>query len=149
MSMTFPYNRFNLAAPRYDGKGYRAKPIFTVTLIGPSGSVPRDGLADSGADDTVFPDSDAALLGIDLTNAPTGTASGVGMAGATTRYAQVTLRITDGIERREWTAWVGFVSVPLRRPLLGQAGFLEFFNAKFKGRAERLVLMVNRSYVGS
>jgi hypothetical protein len=107
-------------------------------------------LLDSCSDDTVFPDFVATDIGIDLTNAPSGTAGGVGSkSGAILRYAEVVLRITDGSEYREWTGRVGFTSAPLRRPLFGFAGFLQFFTATFHGDIEEVELTVNRKYLGS
>ncbi len=141
--MEFPYKRFRLVAPAPDGRVYRAKPIIPATLIGPTGSVPHDCLVDPGADDTVFPERFAVQAGIDLTGARTGGASGVGMVGAVLRFALVTLRVADAHEQREWQAMVAFTSTPMRRPLLGIAGFLEFFDATFFGEDEKLTLKVN------
>ena len=65
------------------------------------------------------------------------------------RYAKVTLRITDGHEQREWEGWVGFTSARLHRPLLGHAGFLQFFDATFRGEAEIVELTPNSAYAGT
>src|SRR5439155_8219908 len=103
---------------------------------------------DPGADDTVFRDRDAVNAGIDLTNAPIMTAGGVGGATSLVRYAQVRLRLSDGKESREWPAWVGFTASPLRQPLLGIAGCLQFFDATFRGGREEVELVVNALYPG-
>jgi hypothetical protein len=78
-----------------------------------------------------------------------GRAEGVGLANVPLRYAEVTLRITDGQEHREWQAWVGFTASRLRRPLLGFAGFLQFFESNFQGDLEQVELTVNRLYPGT
>jgi len=65
------------------------------------------------------------------------------------RYVQATLRLTDGTEFREWTAWVGFAPVPMLWPLLGFAGFLQFFSASFLGDREEVELNVNSLYPGT
>ena len=65
------------------------------------------------------------------------------------RYAIVKLRITDGISFLEWTASVGFVAGPGVRPLLGFAGFLQFFTATFRGDHEEVELEVNGLYPGA
>ena len=44
--------------------------------------------------------------------------------------------------------WVGFTSAPLRQPLLGYAGFLQFFTATFHGDREEVELAVNAAYPG-
>src|SRR5208337_2260686 len=111
------------------GRWVRPRPVITVTAIGPTGTAVHDGILDPAADDTVFPETTAAVLGIDLTNAPMGAASGVGKVAVAVRYAEITLRITDSREQRQWQARVGFAAVPLNRALLGFAGFLQFYTA--------------------
>jgi predicted aspartyl protease len=108
-----------------------------------------DALLDTGADDTAFPDWMAAKIGVNLTNAITATGAGVGMQALRLRYAQVTLRIAGRQERREWQAWVGFTFARLRQPLLGFAGFLQFFTATFFGVREEVELAVNSLYPGT
>jgi len=115
----------------------------------PQGSWAIDSLLDSGADDSVFPEAFGAKIGLDLRHAPQGRATGATLAGVPLRYAQVILRLTDGREFREWPAWVGFTSVPLTYPMLGFAGFLQFFNAYLLGDHEEVELTVNRLYPGS
>jgi hypothetical protein len=85
----------------------------------------------------------ASRIGIDLSTADIGEGSGVSSGAAPLRYALVTLRVTDGHEFREWTGWVGFTSAPLRLPLLGFAGFLQFFTATFHGDREEVELTIN------
>ena len=64
-------------------------------------------------------------------------------------YAEVTLRLTDGREFREWRARVGFTATPLQRPPLGFAGCLQFFTASFFGDREEVELTVNGLYPGT
>jgi predicted aspartyl protease len=106
-------------------------------------------LLDTGADDTLFPDTLAAKLGIDLSGAPTGSGAGVGMHATTVHYAEVTLRLAGQNEQREWQAWVGFTSAALRQPLLGYAGFLQFFTATFHGDLEEVEIAVSSTYPGT
>src|SRR5437867_1719795 len=127
------------------GRAERPRPVIAVSLIGPLATHVEDSLLDTGADDAVFPETVAAKLGIDLTNAPTGSGKGVALLGFVIRYAEVTFRVTDGQEQREWKAWVGFTPAPLRQPLLGYAGFLQFFDATFFGQREEVELTVNSS----
>jgi hypothetical protein len=101
------------------------------------------------ADDTVFAETDALRIGIDLTNAPISFMAGIGGFGYPIRYAQVTLRMSDGIEFREWPAWVGFTTATLRRPLLGFAGCLQYFTATFFGDLEEVELHINSLYPGT
>jgi predicted aspartyl protease len=110
----------------------------------------RRALLDTGADDTVFHDSLAAVLGVDLTNAPSvpvnvATAGGV----VPVRFAPVTLRLTDGSTMREWPAVVGFTSAPLISSLLGFSGCLQFFDATFRGALEMVELTTKALYPGT
>jgi predicted aspartyl protease len=127
----------------------RSRPVISVTALGPLASWTLDALLDTGAEDTVFPEWVAARLGFDLTNAPVGSASGPGGGSAILRYAQITLRIADQFERREWLAWVGFTAAKLNLALLGFAGFLQYFTATFFGDREEVELTVNGSYPGT
>jgi predicted aspartyl protease len=151
VSLSFSYRPHPLARPAISlgGRPNRPRPVILLSLIGPLGTHVDDALLDTGADETVFPDSVAVTLGIDLTNAPTATGAGFGMQPAAIRYAEVTVRIADNNEQREWKAWVGFTSAPLRQPLLGYAGFLQFFDATFFGLREEVELTVNPAYTGS
>jgi hypothetical protein len=71
------------------------------------------------------------------------------MTQAVLRYAVTTIRVTDGRELREWQGWVGFTAARLRFPLLGFAGFLQFFDAHFFGGREEVELTVNALYPGT
>ena len=127
----------------------RPRPILLVTVIGPTDTRVREALLDTGSDDTVFPAQLAAEIGVDLSQAPVGNASGVGISAVPLRFAQVAIRLTDGREQQEWSAWVGFTSSRLNRPLLGFAGFLQFFTATFHGDREEVELVVNSLYPGT
>src|SRR5436305_13942895 len=122
MSLVFQYQQESVGRPilALGGRWVRPRPVVPVTLIGPSNSRVRDALLDPGADDTVFPESLAAVIGIDLSHAPRGTGAGVGASKSNVplRYAQVTLRLESQGERHEWPAWGGFPPAPLRRPSL-------------------------------
>lgn len=151
MSLRFPYRRFRVRQPllTLGGRRERPRPIIGVTVIGPADNRYVHGLLDNGADDTVFPDTLATTLGIDLSNAPTLVAAGLGMVPHTVHLAEVTLRLAGMNEQREWKAWVGFTSAKLRQPLFGYAGFMQFFTATYHGDLEEVELAVNGSYAGS
>jgi len=151
MTMLFAYQRMLVARPlaSLHGRMDRPRPYVTVTLLGPTGIAIEKALLDTGADDTVFPEWVALKIGIDLSNAPWGTSGGMGGGSGLLRFAQVALRIADNTERREWNAWVGFTTAPLRHSLLGYAGFLQYFTATFHGDREEVELTVNGLYPGT
>src|SRR4051794_18750920 len=115
MTMRFPYRLLNSPHPivSLGGQMQRPRSMVPFALVGPTSTVARDGLLDTGADDTVFPETIAEKAGIDLSNAPAGEAVGVGGAPVSVRFAQVTLRVSDGQEHRSWLAWVGFAAAGL------------------------------------
>lgn len=123
--------------------------MVSVSLIGPAATHTVDCLIDTGADDTVFPEHLATVIGLDLTNAPVASGAGVGKVAFSLRFAEVNLRVIGNGELREWLARVAFTSAPLTRPLLGFAGFLEYFTATFYGDLEEVELAINSTYPGS
>jgi hypothetical protein len=114
--------------PSLRGARIREKPVVPLKVIGPTGTHIPHGLVDSGADDVVFGFDIAALIGIDLSQAPQLHAVGVGaVQPAALLYAPVILELADGNETCRWRATVAFTPGRLRLPLLGIAGGLEYF----------------------
>ena len=137
-------------AHAYDGSGPAGNEQFAHRLTGAVTSQLRDGLLDTGADDTVFSDAVAAALGVDLSRSQQRSISLAGRPQPLLcQYVAVHLRITDGIETLEWPATVGFVAARLHYALLGQAGFLQFFDADFGGDSRVLELETNPTFAGT
>lgn len=151
MTMRFPYRCLPVTQPLVPlrGRKDRPRPIIPVSIGGPAGSHLLTGLIDTGADDTILPDWLAPNLGLTLATAPTGTAHTAVVSTASLWYVQVTLRVADQQERREWQAWVGFTNAPIRQAYLGFAGFLEYFDVLFLGAQEAVELTVNATYPGT
>lgn len=151
MRLQFRYKLFPTKRPlaSLGGRFVRPRPFILVTLIGPFGTSVELAHLDPGADDCVFPIDLAEELGIDLSNAPQGEAAAIGQRPVALRYAQVAFRIANGGERCEWLAWVAFTDTPINRPLLGFAGFLQFFTATFHGDQEIVELAVNSLFAGT
>jgi hypothetical protein len=151
MSLLFRYKVVPVphAVVALGGRWSRPRPVLPIAVIGPTNTSAVDGLLDTGADETVFSERLAVRIGLDLTNAPQGRLTTATLTNAPIRYAQVSLRVTDGKEQREWPAWVGFTPASLQSPLLGFAGFLQFFTATFRGDREEVELTVNSLYPGS
>ena len=148
MEFRFPFLLKAIPRPAISlpGRLFRPRPLIPVTVINAQSGLSRTyhGLLDTGADDTVFEDETARALGIDLTNAPTGTAQAATGQIVTLRYAEVFLQLTneDG-EVLEWRATVAFAPKRGTHPLLGFAGFLQFFDTTFLGEAEEVTLTPN------
>lgn len=137
------------AVPSLAGALIVPRPILPVLVTGVSGSTLRDGLLDTGADETLLDPAVASLIGVDLNHAPEREIHLVGRGNIRCRYSSVKLRITDGIfETYEWDAVVGFAPFSLVRSLLGFGGFLQFFDANFRGAAEEAILFPNAAFSG-
>lgn len=151
MSLLYRYQLVRASRPivPLSGRSVRPRPLIPVTVVGPTDSKLVIGILDTGADDTVFEERVALAVGLDLTYAPRGSGTGVGMVHIPVRYAEVTLRIATTNEQREWRAWVGFTTAPLHYPVLGFAGFLQFFDVHSRGAREEMELTVNALYPGT
>jgi len=150
MTLSFRYQMINRPKPSIPlgGRWVQPRPIIPVTSVGPvAGTWVADGLLDTGADETLLPESAAVTLGIDLTGATTGTARAFGQL-VPVRYAEAKIRIADQQEQREWQAWLAFTSVYLRWPLLGFGGF-QFFRVVYHGDLEFVELTANSLYPGT
>jgi hypothetical protein len=104
-------------------------------------------LLDSGADDTVFPLHVAHLIEI--------TTRGIGQQlrwrGQTypLQFGSVELELVDRSGSRwRWPTTIGFSSAPIRYPILGNLGCLQFFDAMFRGDDRIVELETNRAYSG-
>lgn len=151
MSLRFRYKQGKsaLPIPTLAGATFRPRPLIAVALSTDHGSKVTEALLDTGSDDCVFPEQHAAVLGLDLTNAPQRSLAGISQTGYVVRYAQVRLRLSDGVEFREWAAWVGFTNAPLPHPTLGYAGCMQYFTTAFHGDAQEVELTVNAHYPGT
>jgi hypothetical protein len=150
MSMVFPYRIGRSPRPviSLGGRAGRPRPLIDATLVGPTGSKVVTALLNSGADETFFSDQVALSIGLELSNVPRQTVTGVGGPPYVIAYAQIWPRLIDGKEFREWPALVGFTSARMIHPLLGFSGCLQFFDAVFRGEREEVELTVNGLYPG-
>ncbi len=137
--------------PSLGHKLFRYRPVYYVRVSSPSNGMLFDGLLDTGSDETVFQERVAHAIGFDLTGAEEREIEVVGRpAPIRCRYVSVQLQISDGRrETSEWTAVVGFTATRLQYNLLGHSGFLEFFDADFRGATREVILIPNRSFPGT
>ena len=128
----------------------RLRPLAAVRIIGPAGQsrfFPR-AVLDSGADDTVFPLDVARFIGVSLVS------SGHQIRWRGQHYplhfGSVELELQDdtGAARR-WPGMVAFSPAPLRYPILGQAGCLQFYDSLFRGHDHVVELQTNPIYPGT
>ena len=148
--MIFPYLPLptKRPIPSLGGSTIRYRPIVSIGVLGSLSSRLFDGCLDCASDDTIFPLSLARRVGIDLRGAPKGEAQPVGGMIVSFSYAAVVLRLTDGLETCQWPAMVGFADLPLRWALLGNAGFLQFFDSELRGARREVHLTPNNQFPG-
>jgi hypothetical protein len=105
-------------------------------------------LLDSGADESLFPEFIAQSIGIDLNNSALESVNYARFGNIPVRRSTTILRVSDGIEIREWNGLVAFTPARLIYPILGFAGCLQFFDATFRGALEEVELIPNSLYPG-
>ena len=64
------------------------------------------------------------------------------------RYASVELELTDSKESWRWPAMIGLSDAPIRYPLLGMAGSLQFMDVTYHGQEQMITLDTNTTYPG-
>jgi hypothetical protein len=150
----FPYLDEPLLGPRPPSMPAhftaRWRPLIPISAVGPTGRrrfFPR-ALADSGADDTVLPISIAISLGVSLLSH---SGHGIRWRGQSyqLRFGNLVLQLDDGAQFIKWTAVVGFSSAPIKYPILGINGCLQFFGARFVGDRQVLELETNSIFCGT
>lgn len=126
------------------------RPIIPFRIIGDATDDYLRGLADTGADHSLLPRSIADRIGAEIDERTRWTVGG--FAGQTARavMGHVRMEITDGSATHQWSAQVGFVDYddPEKESiaLLGHLGFLQFFNAQFRGKDHVVILEPNGTF---
>jgi len=150
--LRFPYLTeplFGPSAPSLPaGARSRWRPLVPVTVQGPNGRSVAFGraLVDPGADDTVLPLDVAALLAVSFYPVTSHSLRWRGQ-GYSLRYGQVTLELADDEgEILAWAAVAAFTTAPLRYPLLGICGCLEFLDVTFRGADHLIEFQSNASF---
>jgi hypothetical protein len=131
------------------GTTYRYRPILPVTLVGPADR--RHGthaVVDTGSDDCLFPIGFLARIG--GTPCPE-TGHHVTWRGSTypILYANITLMLADDTSTYTWPTIVAFTPAPIKHSLLGIAGCLQYFDARFRGADRTVELEANWTYPGT
>ena len=116
------------------------RPIIAVVLQGPTSQRLLDGLLDTGSDRTVFPEREAAAVGISLPTSPDSSFKTAGGVSIPYRLADAVLELRAAAATVRWKATVAFADDPLTIIHLGHRGFLEFFRATFHGPERKVSL---------
>src|SRR5260370_39400115 len=84
--------------PALGGATFMPRPLLAVRITGPAGSRLRDGLLDTGADETVLDPSEAPQIGVDLSRAVEREVNLVGRGRSRRRYPPVLVSINHGVD---------------------------------------------------
>ena len=107
----------------------RWRPLLPIRIFGPSGQsrLFLRALLDPGSDDTIFPLDVANIIKVRLRGDSKHSIRWRGQRYPL-EFGDVELELTDGRSAWKWSAVIGFSSAPIRYPLLGIAGCLEFMD---------------------
>jgi predicted aspartyl protease len=121
------------------------RPQVHIGVRGPKGSGDFLALVDTGADNTIIPESVARRLGIPLTPGTGPSATAFGGQAIALSYADIEMELSDGDETLRWLARAYFVSMEPEQEtaVLGHQGFLDYFTAVFDGEECSLELRAN------
>jgi len=146
--MKFDYTGLISSAPD-TGEGIVIfRPEVRIRLHGPNGSEDFLGLVDTGADNTILPESVAHALGIPLVPGKGPAARAFGGQEIAISYADVDLELIHADGPLRWRARVYFLADPADEEalILGHQGFLDYFTATFVGE-ECVLELVPNSYL--
>ena len=106
------------------------RPMITIEIFGPKESKEFDALIDSGADQALFNEEIAELLGIDLLKAKPVKLTGISGQLDGRRLENIKIKVKNFGETIEIP--ICFVKSPTVGVLLGQEGFFDKYRIKFE-----------------
>lgn len=106
------------------------RPIITIEIFGPNDSKEFDALIDSGADNALFNEEVADLLGIDLSKATPVKLTGISGQLDGRRLEDIKIKVKNFNEAVEIP--VCFIKSATVGVLLGQEGFFDKYRIKFE-----------------
>jgi hypothetical protein len=143
--MKFNYTAIVSSSPDMGEPVIIFRPEVRIKVHGPKGSSDFLALVDTGADNTILPESIARDLGIPLIPCTGPAATAFGGQEITLSYADVELELVHPDETLRWLARVYFVAEDAEKEtlILGHQGFLDYFIAMFIGEECALDLQAN------
>ncbi len=124
--MKFWYVKIPTGDPR---KKWISRPMVSIVLYGPRGSIVIDALIDSGADRSLFHVSLGRAIGLDFRKASTATFSGIESGQLHAYVSDVSMEIMGMKNITKLKA--GFVDSPGVSAILGQEGFFDQYRITF------------------
>ena len=134
--MKFAYSVNIAPAPETGDPIAILRPEVLLRIHGPNGTENHYALVDTGADNTILPNSVAQRLGIATTKCRGPEARAFGGQRISLTFSDVVLELTDDGSSIRWEARVFFADTEPESEdtvILGHQGFLDFFTATFDG----------------
>jgi hypothetical protein len=141
--MRFDYTGIISSAPDTGDPVVIFRPEVRIRVHGPIGSGDFLALVDTGADNTILPQSIAQSLGIPLVHGRGPEARAFGGQEIALSYADVELELVHPAKSLQWPARVFFLAEGEETLILGHQGFLDYFTATFIGEECALDLQPN------
>jgi len=143
--MRFDYTAIVSSSPDTGEPVVIFRPEVRIKVHGSKGSGDFLALVDTGADNTILPESIARDLGISLIAGKGPAATAFGGQEIALSYADIEMELVHPNATLRWLARVYFVegSADKETLILGHQGFLDYFTAIFKGEECALDLEAN------
>ena len=148
--MKFPFQHYRTAPSPLDGSDELWRPEIPLHLIGPTNELFSYGLLDSGADGVLISRSIADDIGIPLDESVRWSVRGISGESLEAVLGHVEIEVMDHLESVCWSLPVGVVR--FKDPanddiiLLGQIGFLQYFDTRFLGANHVVELRSNGTH---
>lgn len=145
--MKFPYQHYRTPPSLLDGSEELWRPEIPLHLIGKTGELFTYGLLDTGADGVLISRSIADDVGIGRDESSRWDVRGVSGESLEAVLGHVEIEVMDHQESVCWLMPVGVVTFddPANNDivLLGQTGFLQYFDTRFLGAKHFVELLPN------
>ena len=148
--MRFAYKSYEIPKSPLDGSTEIFRPEIVVHLIGPTGDIFTLGLIDTGADSVVIGATIAERIGARLDRKHQWTIHGFAGQTLAATLGHVDVELVGRNESLCWQMPVAVVNYPEASNeelvVLGQTGFLEFFDVRLFGEEHVFELKANASF---
>ena len=148
--MRFNYERYDSPCSPLDGSTEIYRPEIPIHLIGTRGEVFSLGLVDTGADSVVIGAAIAAQIGVKLNDKHRWPLHGISSNPVEAVLGRLELELVGRTASLCWTIPVAVVSyrdlVNEEVLVLGQTGFLEYFDVRLFGKEHVIELKPNASF---
>jgi hypothetical protein len=133
--MKFDYTAIVSSSPDTGDPVVIFRPEVRIKIHGPKGFGDFLALVDTGADNTILPESIAQELGITSIACKGPSATAFGGQEIALSYADIELELVHPTESLRWLARIYFFAGgdDTETLILGHQGFLDYFTATFKG----------------